>query len=515
MALRSVQFNRGQGGLGRPLLGEDHYSGAVFYTDTLPSGFSSSAREAIITSVEAAEELGIVDTYTDETAATGTYTVTDAGDAGDTITIKVTEYTQLLNDGTYAPRVVTLCSFTTDTSAVVSTTTMAANIAEQINLGTSTHGYSATSAVAVATITARPGMGASLNSGTPITATVTGNLAGTIAQFSSGVGSELAFFHYHISEFFRLQPQGVLYVGFYAVPGSFTFSELVTLQETFAEGKIRQAMIIQSDTAYAAAQVTAIQSQCTILEGKNMPLSVVYGAKIDAVNDLTTLTDLKTLTANRVSVTIGQDFQGKGWELWNALAYSITDVGAKLGAIALSDVAEDISNPENFNFSSGVELERVGFANGDLLSATSDNAQALLDDRGYLFLIKYVSIAGSYSNSSRTSINVNSDYAFIEGNRAIDKAVRNLNATYTPKLSSKILLNTDGTIRDEDVAYFESLGEVALDQMIRDEELSAKQVNINPSQNVLSTSTLTVSVTLVPVGIAKEIVVNIGYALNL
>lgn len=515
MSLRKIQFNRGAGGLGRPLAGEDHISGAVFYTDTLPSGFTTTKREAIITSVAQAESLGIVDTYTDETAATATYQVTDAGTAGDSITIKVTEYKQLLSTGVYDNKIQTLCSFATIAADVASVGALAAKIAQQINLGTSTHGYSATVSTATVTITARKGMGVSLNSGNPVAVTVTGDITGTLTQFASGAGSELAFFHYHISEFFRLQPQGVLYVGFYAIPDAFTFSELVTLQETFAQGKIRQGMIIQSDTAYSAAQVTAIQTQCTALAAKNMPLSVVYGAKIDAVTNLAGLTDLKTLTANNVSVTIGQDFQGKGWELWNALAYSITDVGAKLGAIAKADVAQDISNPENFNFSSGVELERIGFANGDTYSEVDDNTLSILDANGYLFLIKYVSLAGSYSNSSRTAVNVTSDYAFIENNRTIDKAIRNLNAAYTPKLSSKILLNANGTLRDEDVAYFESLGEVSLDQMVRDEELSAKEININPSQNVLSTSTLTISATLVPVGIAKEIVVNVGYALNL
>jgi hypothetical protein len=275
-------------------------------------------------------------------------------------------------------------------------------------------------------------------------------------------------------------------------------------------------MIFQSGTAFAASQVTSIQTQITALQALNMPLNVAYAARIDAVSDLTTLADLKTLTAPNVSVCIAQDMQGKGWELWNAHAYSITHVGAVLGSMAVASVAEDISNPENFNFSDGVELERIGFANGDYYyTDVTDNTKALLDDRGYLFLIKYTELAGSYSNSSRTAVNVTSDYAYIENGRTIDKAIRNLNSVYTPKFSAKIILNKDGTIRDEDLVYYKTIGETALDQMIRDEELSAKVIEIDSTQNLLTTGTLSITAKLVPAAIAKEIEINIGYTVKI
>jgi hypothetical protein len=41
MALNNVSFVLGQGGLGRPLPGQDYISGLTFYGSTLPSGWSS------------------------------------------------------------------------------------------------------------------------------------------------------------------------------------------------------------------------------------------------------------------------------------------------------------------------------------------------------------------------------------------------------------------------------------------------------------------------------------------
>lgn len=50
----NVIFNKGQGGLGRPLAGTDYISGMLFYSATLPSGFNSSNRIKIVYSVEEA-----------------------------------------------------------------------------------------------------------------------------------------------------------------------------------------------------------------------------------------------------------------------------------------------------------------------------------------------------------------------------------------------------------------------------------------------------------------------------
>ena len=47
--------------------------------------------------------------------------------------------------------------------------------------------------------------------------------------------------------------------------------------------------------------------------------------------------------------------------------------------------------------------------------------------------------------------------------------------------------------------------------MVRDGELSAFEVLIDPNQPVLSTGTLVLTIKLVPIGIANQIIVNIGF----
>ena len=78
-----------------------------------------------------------------------------------------------------------------------------------------------------------------------------------------------------------------------------------------------------------------------------------------------------------------------------------------------------------------------------------------------------------------------------------------------------MVLNSDGTLKDTTVAFFTSQAGVNLDQMVRDADLSNYSVSIDPTQNVLATSNLTITVKLLPVGVARQITVNIGFTTKL
>jgi hypothetical protein len=508
MALNNVSFIKGQGGLGRSLPGEDYISGMIFYSSTLPSGFDSNNRIKHIFSVQDAEGLGITNTYSDETKATGTYLFTNIGTVGNTIELKIQSYptpdnaTGVVSLGAYA-------TIPTDTTVTI----LGASYAATINAGTSTHGYTATAATGTVTITAPAGMGIFLNSGTPITATIVGTIAGTITQFASGAYSKLAVWHYHISEYFRKQPQGDLYVAFYAVPSTYDFAEVSTVQH-YTLGKVRQFAVYADGTTYTSAKVQALQAVCDTLSSEHMPCSALLTFDYSAAT-LGTLADLSGINSPNVSVIIGQDGFALGYRLYKAVGRSITTLGATLGLVSLSKVSDDIAWIGAYNIAGGDENDVAAFANGVLFSATTTALLNSLNTSRYIFLIKKIGKSGTWVNDSHTCSLISSDYAYIENNRTIDKAIRNLYTGYLDSLNSPILLNSDGTLSDTSVAYFTSLGEQSLDQMVRDAEISAKSVVVDPAQNVLSTNKLTVAVSLVPVGVARNIVVKIKYTLNL
>lgn len=511
-----VIFNKGQGGLGRPLAGTDYISGMLFYSASLPSGFNSSNRIKVIYSVEEAVALGITNTSIGATAATATDLVTTKFAVGDTykLTCAIIDSTNPTASKA-AAGTVTLCNFTAVTADAVSTTTSASRIAAEINLGTPTHGFSATSNTATVTITAPKNQGIFLNSGTPYVVTTTGSFADTFTQnVVTGVASDIDIMYYHISEFFRIQPKGKLYVDIEATADATTFSKVTTLQN-FAQGEIKQLGIYQKTTAFATSQTTTLQAVLDALETNHKPISsVLYQADFSAVSDLSTLSDLKLLSNKNVTVCFGQDGDNNGFKLWKATGKSIGNVGTALGAVALAKVNESIRWIGKFNIAAA-EYDVLAFANGSLYTSISDGSIANTEAFGYLINRKEIGLVGSYFGRPHTCIALTSDYTYIYNNRVIDKAILGLRTFLLPQLASPLVVNTDGTLSEDTIGYFNSLCDRALEVMQRDKELSAFLVTIDPSQDVLTDNELTIAVKLVPVGVADTITVNIGFALSI
>lgn len=501
--LPDITFNISQGGLGRAPAGEDHISGMIFYiaNSFLPSGFTTSDRIKQVFSIEQAEALGIDLSYSDETPGEGTVSVTTAGTNGDIITITFTE-----PDGT----VVTLGDYT-KVSGDNTVTLVATAITAAINALTYIHGYTATSAIGVVTIVYKQGLGIWPNSGTPLAATIVGStMAVTVTQATvAGVASKIAVFHYHISEYFRLKPNGNLYVGLYSAIG--TDYEEVTLVRDYANGSIRQMAVFHAFASTTIATDTPkLQIVADAAATDHKPLSILKAPEISGTAALSSLANLSTLDSEKVSNIISQDGAARGHYLWQTTGKSITDIGAKLGVLSASKVSESWAWIGKFNMSNGVELDTVAFSNGVTYVSTPTSQLNTLTDYGYCFLRKLVGFTGSYNNQPNTSTLFTSDYRYIYNNRTIDKAIRQVRLNTLPALSGDIVLNSNGTMSDTTVAYFESLANTALDVMVRDGEISAYSVTIDPAQNVLSTNKIVETVKILPIGHADFIEINIG-----
>jgi hypothetical protein len=92
------------------------------------------------------------------------------------------------------------------------------------------------------------------------------------------------------------------------------------------------------------------------------------------------------------------------------------------------------------------------------------------------------------------------------------KAERSLRTFLLPYMSSPLKVNSDGTLSEDSVNFFITECKRALEVMERDEEISAFSVIIDPTQNVISTSKLEITVKIVPIATADEIEVTIGFA---
>ena len=119
------------------------------------------------------------------------------------------------------------------------------------------------------------------------------------------------FLHYHVSEYFRINPNSRLLV---CQPSVYDFSQIQEMQN-FAEGKLRQIGIYDNATPFTNLldNITAMQSRCHELAYANAPLSVLYFNSNIASANMLTLPRLKDLNTDRVSVLLGTDGGGRAY----------------------------------------------------------------------------------------------------------------------------------------------------------------------------------------------------------
>ena len=130
-------------------------------------------------------------------------------------------------------------------------------------------------------------------------------------------------------------------------------------------------------------------------------------------------------------------------------------------------------------------------------------------------MVKHTGIAGSYLNDSFTATSLEGDFAYLENNRTIDKAIRGLNKVLIKKISGPAYIDPDtGLLEASGVVALEALCDDVLDVMKRNGEISGYAVSINPNQKLLKTSKLEIVVKIVPVGARRTIEVKIGLTLK-
>lgn len=317
--------------------------------------------------------------------------------------------------------------------------------------------------------------------------------------------------HYQLSEIFRVNPRISLYVGIFAKPTEYNFTEIKTVQN-FASGRIRQMAIWCGDKAFSADDITAIEGVADALDIENAPLSVLYAPKVENVNSL----PIGIAGANqcRVSVVIAQAGSGTGAELYAAQVNknaknTVSAIGVVLGLLSAAAVHQSIGWVKNFP--TGVNIP--AFGDGTLYRNLDKALVEQLDGGRYIFFVTIVGQAGSYVNDSHTMDSATSDYAMIENVRTMDKAVRGVRTYLIPELGGNVYIDPDtGKMQAYSVSHLEMTANKALEDMEKAGELSGYKVEIDPEQDVLSTSEVEIVIRQVAVGVMRKIKVKIGFA---
>jgi len=336
--------------------------------------------------------------------------------------------------------------------------------------------------------------------------------------------------HYNISEYFRFNPNGTLFI-YFIESDTATYVDLFQGSANIPQflkytgGKIKQLAVIGMDndtvnanlksTVISAAPIAQQLADSEFDEGRPIVFLLPGWAFTGTV---TTAHDFSAEDLKNVFVTIAHDKE-YAWAFTNAayLAYSNKQpaTATTLGMIAARSVHENIGwtggtqeLPGDLSDTAEGKMLEARFTSTQLAEDYKSDWKAL-SDKGYVFPVSYPGQSGTYFYSDRNCASTSSDYNSIRIVRTVNKAVRLLNAEYFPYINSPIEIDPDtGQIAAITAKSLENEGNDALDYMVGLGELSGFRVYIDPEQDVLSNGKIIVNVWVVPIGCAEEIEVQ-------
>lgn len=141
-----------------------------------------------------------------------------------------------------------------------------------------------------------------------------------------------------------------------------------------------------------------------------------------------------------------------------------------------------------------------------------------LHDKRYIVPRKHVGRSGYFFSDDNLACDPTDDYAQLAPRRVIDKAYRIAYDTLLDMMLDELDVNEDGTLQTGIIKSWQQTVENRINrEMTANGELSASEEGngcvcfIDPAQNVLSTSTVEVTLKVRPFGYGRYIDVNLGF----
>lgn len=313
------------------------------------------------------------------------------------------------------------------------------------------------------------------------------------ASEADAAGFHLATYEgYQVQRAFALNPGLVLCVRLAAK--SETSKPVEDLQKE-ADGELRQVAVVDLTAAADEATVAGLQAQAQALDEAAMPLSIILAPK---VSSLAGLPSSLRGSAPNVSILIGGD----------PACGNKPAIGAFIGVLSARAVNESVAWVQKC----ATGLSEAVFADGTPYASVSQAQLTSLDTGGYIYTRTYPGIAGVFFSDSHTLDSAGGDYAYIERERTMDKAVRGTRTNLLPELGRPLAFNADGSLRADTLQHLRTVAGKAVEQMEKDGEVSGWAVEVDPTQDVLGSSTVQFSVHAVPMGVMRKAKVSIGFA---
>jgi hypothetical protein len=345
--------------------------------------------------------------------------------------------------------------------------------------------------------------------------------------------------YYHISEFFRLNPTGKLYLMLVAQNTSLTAmcdkanDNLKKLLQ-FGQGNIRKAgVVLNPNINYTPTLQDGLDADVLAAIPVAQDLADYCYANGFAVNNICiegrsfngTVGSAKDLTAlvggpyRDISVCIAQDILIASVD---ALFAPTAAIGTYLGVATNKRPSECFAQPilrNNLTNAIYGRFLKAGLSNSQTLSSLDQNDVDLLHDKGYVFTRTFNNYAGVYFNQSNVCAPKTDDYDSSEMRDVMNYAVRLVSPVLVPYLNSTdFQIDSGGRIAKVSKALVEADVRKAL-RALASEVSEIRFIFIDPTvdedgnsyPSFLSEKVLRVNIGFIPKGKAETIIANLGY----
>jgi hypothetical protein len=313
----------------------------------------------------------------------------------------------------------------------------------------------------------------------------------------------------HIKEFYDLAGEGAeLYIMLLASTvtlaqmADVAFATGAALLLNAAQGRIRLLGLTRNAAAPTLkdgldedglAAITKAEQLALSYSAAFKPVRILIEGRGADVENVATLKDLRTYSANHVGVVIGSTKNDGS-----------ASVGLVLGRAAAIPVQRNLGRVKD-----GAMPVNQAFINRKKVEEIS--ADDLLHDKGYIIFRTFVGRSGYFLNDDPMCAPVTDDYSQLALGRVIDKAILIAYQTYVEELNDEVVIDAQGRISVPVIKYLQSKIETAVNQGMAG-EISSFSAYIDAGQNVLSTGKIIVKAAVVPVGYTKTIEVLLGFA---
>lgn len=345
---------------------------------------------------------------------------------------------------------------------------------------------------------------------------------------------------YHISEFFRLNPDGKLWVHngntltmatVFSVAGGAADTVLLDSNKSLryigvVSGFDPTATLTIADgfANFVGAGRTAAQTwvEARAAEFIYIDVVVLEGVAMAAP----TAANQRDNDASACAVVAASDhtyFEDEGFDT----AFQKTAaVGTVLGSIGVRMLSESIGSvtleryPDGKKGSANYTLTSTrqnrwmtpGLSSGVVAGSLTANQTQTLIDNAVIFVDSYEGYPGIYLTGDQTCTLVTDDFDSINANRVWNESARRARRALIPRMNSRVIVDpATGRISPVTIADWDGAVRREMDVLVSEGEIAGYRFVLDPNQDVLATNKVACKLTVVKQGIAEEIEGDIGF----